>query len=368
MKFIRAFCNFNYWQSRANLLVIIACLSLACLGQMPDSSAGWVVSLPEPLAIQQKKKPTKGDRRRRARKRYRDAQLSVTRQAIVTHQARATCFVPALRGLLLAGSALMLNPNWLILSLAPLLLWSMQLLILRYPALAFQPEIQAIRALTRMINQGLMLALISVLGAQALIYLTDLLSDPQSKVLLAASSVIISRGGSKVTLETKVDPEGRERYHATLSGNFELSVSASDGLRRRFLILFLRLLSVPGVKLPGRSTRDGHTPFVSGSDLAKAYGVQQSKISRWQKYWLEADWRRLLSERAPDVLTLELQDQIVAVFAQFPWWGQQKVHYYLNQQGIKVSHRQVRQAAEESGWSKLRQQLQKRFLISAESI
>ena len=98
------------------------------------------------------------------------------------------------------------------------------------------------------------------------------------------------------------------------------------------------------VKLPGRRTRDGRTPCISGSALAEAYEVQQSKISRWERYWLEGDWRRLLSERAPDVLTLELQDQIISYY-RFPWWGAQKVHQYLNQQRIKVSHRQVRQAA-----------------------
>ena len=43
-------------------------------------------------------------------------------------------------------------------------------------------------------------------------------------------------------------------------------------------------------------------------------------------------------------------------------------YYYLNKQGVKVSHSQVRQAALIRGWNKLRQQLQKRFTISAESI
>lgn len=366
-KFIRTFCNFNYWQSRCNLLVIIACLSLACLGQMPDSSAGWVLPLPVPLVASRKKKPTKGDRRRRARQRYRQAQSEVYRQAIATHHARTTCFVPALRSFILAASASILEPNWLILSFAPILFWIIQLFTIRYPYFSQQPEVQVLKSATRIINKVLMLALISILGTRAITYLTDLLSGPQSQALLAASTVLVRGGGSTVSLETKVDSEGNESYHAALSGEFELSVQASDGFRRRLLILFLRLLEVPGYERAGRLTRDGRTPFVNGSALAEAYSVQQSKISRWQRYWLESDWRRLLSERAPDVLTLELQDQIINTLAQFPWWGQQKVHHYLNQQGIKVSHRQVRQACEESGWSKLRQQLQKRFVISAES-
>ena len=60
IKYLAAFCTFGYWQSRCHMLVIIACLSLACLGQMPDSSAGWVLPLPMPLAACEKKKPTKG--------------------------------------------------------------------------------------------------------------------------------------------------------------------------------------------------------------------------------------------------------------------------------------------------------------------
>ena len=68
--------------------------------------------------------------------------------------------------------------------------------------------------------------------------------------------------------------------------------------------------------------------------------MTQPEISRWERYWLNADWRRLLSVRSADVLTLELQDRIVGVFAQFPWWGVNKVHEYLNEQGVKVSHRQ----------------------------
>ena len=95
--------------------------------------------------------------------------------------------------------------------------------------------------------------------------------------------------------------------------------------------------------------------------------MQKSKISRWERYWCKADWRRLLSERAVEVLTLELKDQSVKTLAKCPWWGLEKVHHHLNQQGIKVSHRQVRQAAEESGFLKLRQELRKKYVISPEN-
>lgn len=166
---------------------------------------------------------------------------------------------------------------------------------------------------------------------------------------------------------TIVDESGNRHHKAILEGSFELSVSASQPFRLRLLIIFLRLLEQPSYKRASRRTRDGRTPFVTGPAIAEAYSVQKSKISRWERYWLEADWRRLLSERAVDVLTLELQDQIVSTFAKFPWWGLEKVHHYLNERGIKVSHRQVRQAAEESGFLKLRTELRKKYVISAEN-
>ncbi|MGB0383872.1 MAG: hypothetical protein ACPGWR_03530 [Ardenticatenaceae bacterium] len=103
-KFLRAFCNFSYWQSRCHVLVIIACLSLAVVGQMPDSSGGWALALPTSIVVARKKKPTKGDRRRRARQKYRNAQEEAARQAIVTHHAKTTWLVPTLRTLTLAAS------------------------------------------------------------------------------------------------------------------------------------------------------------------------------------------------------------------------------------------------------------------------
>lgn len=77
----------------------------------------------------------------------------------------------------------------------------------------------------------------------------------------------------------------------------------------------------------------------------------QPEISRWERYWQQGDWRRLLSLHSPDVLTLDLQARIIQVFAHFPWWGAGNVCDYLQEQGVAVTQRQVRQAAAESGWS-----------------
>jgi hypothetical protein len=134
------------------------------------------------------------------------------------------------------------------------------------------------------------------------------------------------------------------------------------------LMLFLRLLEVPGSQRGGRRTRDGRTPFIAQEKLAAWFGMPQPDISRIEKYWLEGDWANLLSLKTAEVLTGELMARIVAVFATFPWWGVKKVYQHLREQGVAVSERQVRQAAEQSGWSQLRQELVKRYHLTAESI
>jgi len=176
-------------------------------------------------------------------------------------------------------------------------------------------------------------------------------------------------GGSQVRLRQEVNEAGKVlAYRASLSGAFELRVAADDFFRRRLLILFLRLLEEPGHERGSRRTREGRTPAVRQQALAAAYQVTQPEISRWERYWQAGDWPCLLSERAPDILTLELQARVVAVFAQFPWWGVAQVYDYLQQAGETVSQRQVRQAAQASGWSRLRQELHRRYQISPEAI
>jgi hypothetical protein len=129
------------------------------------------------------------------------------------------------------------------------------------------------------------------------------------------------------------------------------------------LLLFLRLLEVPGAERGSR-----RTPFVRQQYLAQAFSMPQPDISRLEKYWLAGDWANLLSLQSAEVLTQELQARIVAVFATFPWWGVERVYQHLREQGVAVSERQVRQAAEQSGWSQLRAELGKRYHLSTESI
>jgi transposase-like protein len=68
------------------------------------------------------------------------------------------------------------------------------------------------------------------------------------------------------------------------------------------------------------------------------------------------------------VLTVELRDRIVDVFARFPWHGQQWVWEHLQRQGVVVSQSQVRQAAEDSGWSRLKETSKRFFVLSPDCL
>ena len=150
-------------------------------------------------------------------------------------------------------------------------------------------------------------------------------------------------------------------YQATLCGHFRVHVSGDDPLRARLLMLFLRLLDVPGQARGSRRTRDGRTPFVRQQQAAAWFGLPQPDVSRVERYWLRAAWPALLSQHTAEILTPELVQRIATLCATFPHWSQEQVYGYLQEQGVLVSRRQIRQAMAQSGWSTLRQELVRRY-------
>jgi hypothetical protein len=154
-------------------------------------------------------------------------------------------------------------------------------------------------------------------------------------------------------------------YHVRLRGEFELHVDGKVALYKRILIIFLGLLEVAGEERGSRRTRDGRTPFVRQEQMAEWFGVPQPHVSRWNKYWLEGDWRRLLSQRWGEVLTEEVRQRVIGSWVEFPWWTAERLWRHLRVQGSRITLRQVKQIAQESGWSAMRQSLKKVYEISA---
>jgi transposase-like protein len=169
------------------------------------------------------------------------------------------------------------------------------------------------------------------------------------------------------TPSVKVSQGEEGMYHVRLKGEFELQVNGNIHFYKRMLIIFLGQLEVEGDSRGSRRTRDGRTPFVRQEQLAEWFDVPQPHISLWSSYWLNQDWRRLLSQKTAQVLTLEVQQRIIDSWVQFPWWGAERLRKHLSAQGERISRKQVQQAAQESGWSTLRRGLGRVYTITAES-
>jgi len=156
-------------------------------------------------------------------------------------------------------------------------------------------------------------------------------------------------------------------YEATLCGHFTVRVTGDDPVRARLLMLFLRLLDVPGQARGSRRTREGRTPFVRQQQAAGWFEVPQPDVSRVEGYWSHGRWPALLSQCTAELLTPEVLRRVVTVCATCPHWSQEQVYRHLREQGLGVSRRQVRQAMEQSGWSTLRQELKRRYQWTPES-
>jgi len=101
--------------------------------------------------------------------------------------------------------------------------------------------------------------------------------------------------------------------------------------------------------------------------MAGWFKVPQPHISRWNKYWWEGDGRRLLSQRWGEVLTEEVRQRVIGSWVKCPWWTAERLWQHLRAQGSQVTLRQVKQIAQESGWSVLRQALKKVYQVGVES-
>ena len=256
-----------------------------------------------------------------------------------------------------------LLPEFLI--LLPSLEWLLSVLSVAWPWLGNLTEI---RATSKSLN-WLRVATLWLLGLLIVWQVWNLLlALMQEGQIGLVGGLILSGQQKKSPTEQQVPKveilkiEGGHRID--LTGQFYLTVKDDDPFWQRMSLIFLRQLETNNQRRGGRPTRDGRRPYLSQQKLAADFGVTQSEISRWEKYWLDKDWANLLSLQSNLVLTNELRQQIVVVFARFPWWGIERVYQYLHQQGIVVTLAQVRQAARDSGWQQLRKSMNSFFVIS----
>jgi hypothetical protein len=95
--------------------------------------------------------------------------------------------------------------------------------------------------------------------------------------------------------------------------------------------------------------------------LAQVFGVTQEEISRWQRYVREGQWAQL-SLQEKSLLTDDLRQQIVEVWAANLWQTASQVWEGLAQQGVAVTERLVQEAGRQSGLMKIRAHLKEQFI------
>jgi hypothetical protein len=331
---------------------------------MPDTQAGWITCPPQVVMVAPASQRRQGEHL---------GYGSVHHGVACWPYLSRTWYIPVLRSLLLwslwhlSGQQ---GPAWV--SPVPWLQWLWHVGGVLWPWLRRQPEWRAGRWLLRQ-GQPLLIMALAGLSLGALLrgrsvtfHLAEMGESDEGSGLLMMGLGCALCGHEEPWIGVVQEEDGS--YTATICGHYTLGVSGDHPFRIRLLMLFLRLLEVPGPQRGGRRTRDGRTPFITQEKLAAWFKMPQPDISRIEKYWLEGDWPNLLSLKTSEVLTGELMARIVAVFATFPWWVVEKVHQHLREQGVAVSERQVRQAAEQSGWSLLRHELVKRYHLTAEGI
>ena len=323
-----------------HIVVVVSVLLVALLGHPLEVYAGWIVLPP----VVYSSSPPRRVRSRRCGWRM-DGPAA-------WHYVRHSWRVPLARSIALAVLWLAsgkVGAVWIV--LLPWASWVWRAAGILCPDLARQPEWQLVQQTIRQ-GERFLLAILSGLAVWRVLIGLARGRPPTWQPSLSTLGLLCA--GPSV--EVHHDRESG-CYTAELHGRLTLAVKDDDPFRLRLFVLFLLLLEDPTGHRGSRRTRDGRTPFVRQQWLAKALGLRQPHISLWLRYWLQGDWRRLLSQHTGEVLTLDLQQRIIETWAHWPNWGIEQVHRFLVAQGVAVTESQVRQAAHDSGWQIVRQVL-----------
>ena len=347
---------------RLHTLAMVGLILAALLGRPVESSRGWVACPPQVIEL-----PGAGGRPSQAMPR---ASLGVNVRAGWAHLGHT--WVRALaRSELLAVMWLLSSrwlPNWV--PILPWMEWLLEGIPVAWPWLGRQPEMRLVRWGLGWLGWWGLLFLSGEVVGQWLRHWASLerSAGGMEGLGLVVGCVVQGESQAGVSLSQIEIKRVGGGYQVWFGDEFYLPVKDDDPFRLRQVIILLRQLESPTERRGSRATRDGRRPLVSQQKLAAGFGVHQPNISRWEGYWLAGDWANLLSLHSAEVLTVELRDQIVDVMAWFPWWGQERVYEYLLVQEVPVTHSQVRQAARDSGWARLKVTLSRFFVISPECI
>jgi transposase-like protein len=342
----------------------------ALLGQLPESSLGWVSNPPQTFGWWGAHKK----RKREPRQNQQSLSLAPGWERLQSTWVRALVRSELLATLSIVRMWLGQSPQWVLDGAwaLPWVEWLLEGLSVAWPWLGQQPEMRALRWGVGWLRRGSLLACsVSVIGE----WLTSNEEVGQRANVfggmgfLSGEVVWQAEGGdeeeSALWVAVKRVPEGWQVWFGDL---FYLFVPEGDVFQIRQTILLLRRLEGAQPRGGSRATREGRRPLIAQQALARAFEVTQPEISRWERYEQEQDWANLLSLHSAEILTKEVRQQIIDVCARFPWWTQKRIYNYLRQGGLMVTYPQVRQVMKESGWYGLRKTMKHFFVVSAECI
>jgi transposase/DNA-directed RNA polymerase subunit RPC12/RpoP len=349
---------------------MVSVLLTALVGQVPESSLGWVSYPPGMLEFQGASKP----RHRKWRENEWGSNLTAGWAWVQRTWVRALARSEWLATLSLVRIGLgqarfsMLDWAWLL----PWGEWALEGLSVVWPWLGRQPEMRVLRWAAGWLRWA------SLLVCSAQVVGHWLASDEglgQGQNVFAGVGFLSKKFVWQIESEEEEEPISwiavkrvSDGWQVWFGNLFYLPVQEGDVFQLRQTILLLRRLEGARPRRGSRATRDGRRPLIAQQALARVFEVTQPEISRWERYEQEQDWANLLSLHSSEVLTTELREQIIEVCAQFPWWSRKRVYEHLRQCGVTVTHPQVRQAMRESGWNRLQQTMNRFFVLGVDSI
>jgi transposase-like protein len=338
------------WGGTAHIIAVMGLVVLMGLGVSLESSGGWVACPPWVVVGE-------GRRRRRRRRQWHTGFAG----RAGWEWLRRHWMVTAIRSEALMVLVFLTDSQaWEWVWLLPWVVWLWKGTGVLWPDLGRQPWHWGVGRLMEEASRVALVGLGMVWLAQSLSVLGE-----GSPCALAVGSV--DQWGEVSLPHIEVERDEAGVYHVRISGEFEIHINGNIEINKRVLVIFLGLLQVPGESRGSRRTRDGRTPFVRQEQMAAWFDVPQPHISRWNKYWLEGNWRGLLSQQKGEVLTEEVRRQVIGSWVQFPWWSAQRLWEHLRKQGSRITLRQVKQVALESGWSSLRQLLKQVYQIKIDT-
>lgn len=152
-------------------------------------------------------------------------------------------------------------------------------------------------------------------------------------------------------------------WRLEMKGHFILSYKPRNSFEERVLLMILRQIRTP------QST--AKRPFLRQEWLAEWFGVHQELISRWQKYVREGGLDKLNGEYDGWVVTPEIRQAILDIWAPNFWLSAIQVRERLLVAGHitsldDISEPSIHRVAQESGFAQVRRLLREMFKFTAD--